>query len=90
MTYKDAIEVFGKEHQLIVAVEELSELQKEITKVIRHQENIEHLTEEIADVYIVLEQLELIASIDKAKINKYYNQKIERLKKTIERGKVLK
>lgn len=61
-----AINQYGTALQMIVAIEELSELQKEITKLLRDRAiptgigNISHLSEEMADVYIMLEQLELI------------------------------
>ena len=50
-----AIETFGPEHQQLVAIEEMSELQKELCKRYRGFENHEHIAEEIADVEIVLE-----------------------------------
>ena len=50
--------------QIIVAIEELSELQKELTKSLRDKIDKEHLTEEIADVKIMLEQVIDYYSID--------------------------
>lgn len=47
------------DRQLVVAIEELSELQKEITKHLRNETNINHISEEIADVEIMLEQLKI-------------------------------
>lgn len=55
------------EDQLIVAIEEMSELTKELTKVLRAKQKIKDmrtmeyaLAEEIADVKIMLKQVELI------------------------------
>lgn len=67
--YKRMIEKFGKEAQTIVAIEELSELQKELCKHLRYLKNgllrdISPIVEEIADVKIMLEQLELIFDCD--------------------------
>jgi NTP pyrophosphatase (non-canonical NTP hydrolase) len=62
--YKRMIEKFGKEAQTIVAIEELSELQKELCKHLRGQTNFENIIEEIADVKIMLAQLELIFDCD--------------------------
>ena len=62
--YKRIIEKFGKEAQTIVAIEELSELQKALCKYLRGQDNFENIVEEIADVKIMLEQLELIFDCD--------------------------
>lgn len=49
-TYTNAMIRFGERNQMIVAVEELSECQKEICKVLRGGEDFRHLAEEIADV----------------------------------------
>ena len=46
--------------QKIVAIEELSELQKEITKDLRGNANDEHIAEEMADVEIMLDQLKIM------------------------------
>lgn len=48
--YLNAMIAYGDRAQMIVALEELSELQKEICKILRGGENISHLAEEIADV----------------------------------------
>ena len=58
--YKKLIEKFGAKNQIIVAIEELSELQKELCKYLRDKTNIRNISEEIADVEIMLEQLKLI------------------------------
>lgn len=56
----EAIEHYGKEPQMIVAIEELSELIKELTKNLRGENNEDHIAEEIADVHIMINQLELM------------------------------
>ena len=49
-SFETIIEAFGKEAQMIVAVEELAELQKEIIKKLRQKKgNIFSLVEEMAD-----------------------------------------
>lgn len=58
--YKKLIEKFGAKSQIIVAIEELSELQKELCKYLRDKTNIRNISEEMADVEIMLEQLKLI------------------------------
>lgn len=55
-----AIKKFGIRPQVIVAIEELAELQKELTKRLRGKGKVEALHEEMADVSIMLNQLELI------------------------------
>lgn len=55
-----AIKKFGYRSQVIVAIEELSELQKELTKWLRSKGTTDGLMEEMADVSIMLNQLQLI------------------------------
>jgi len=78
-----AVATFGEEPQLNVAIEELSELQKEICKRRRGMENKEHLAEEIADVEIMLEQMKLMFNIHVA-VLRWRADKIERLDRRIE------
>ena len=63
--YKKLIEKFGSKNQIIVAIEELSELQKELCKYLRDKINIRNISEEMADVEIMLEQLKLIFENEK-------------------------
>ena len=81
--YSDAMDVFGGDTQLIVAVEELSECQKEICKVLRGDGDLEHLAEEVADATIMLEQVRIMFDINDATC-RHMDAKIERLKKRIE------
>ena len=75
---KAAISECGEKHQIIIAIEELSELIKELTKYLRNGDNEEHLTEEMADVYIMLEQL-LIMFNNQEKVTEYEQLKLSRL-----------
>lgn len=69
--------------QLVVAVEELSELQKEICKNLRGKNNIKELTEEIADVQIMLEQLKYFYEIDDVNVENVIEQKLKRTKERL-------
>ena len=61
---KEALETWGGTAQMLVAVEEMSELQKEILKnVNRKKDNRTQIIEETADVLIMLEQLQLYYGI---------------------------
>ena len=62
--YARALAVNGLNAQLVVAVEELSELQKEICKLLRGKGIAAHLAEEIADATIMLEQLRLFLDVN--------------------------
>jgi len=92
--YKKFIEVWGENSQMLMAVEEMSELTKEICKFKRLEnkynpedneekvkENLEHLREEIADVLNMAEQLEFI--FGEEEIEKIRKEKIERTLKII-------
>lgn len=81
--YRKAVNRFGKLDQLIVATEELSELQKELCKTLRGKMNIDNIAEEIADVEIMLAQLHIIFNID-YDIEKQKQIKLERLSKMLE------
>jgi len=58
--YKKAVKQWGKPMQIIMALEEMSELTKELTKNLRGKDNTIQVCEEIADVEIMLEQLKVI------------------------------
>lgn len=79
----EAIKHYGDTHQKVVAMEEMSELIKEISKDIRGQGNIDHITEEVADVYIMLMQLEKMYGITLSALHAKINKKLERLKERI-------
>lgn len=84
--YAHALAVFGPGAQLIVALEELSEVQKEICKALRGKCNREHLAEEIADATIMLEQVRQIFAIDD-EVCSAMNEKIIRLRHRIQDAK---
>lgn len=63
-TYTNALCRYGRNAQMVVALEELSECQKEICKILRGGGDIENLAEEIADATIMLEQMQLIFTIN--------------------------
>lgn len=91
--YKQAIEKFGDRNQTYKAIEELSELIKELAVLLSYNltkgqlEDFDksNLEEEIADVEIMLEQLKLIFDCHDI-INTVKKQKIERLKGLVENG----
>lgn len=76
--YEKAIARNGVLLQLIVAIEELSEAQKEICKYLREDGNIEHIAEEVADATIMLEQLRIIFNINEP-VCRYMDEKVQRL-----------
>lgn len=82
--YRQARDVFGAEAQLVVALEELSEAQKEICKFLRGKGDPEHLAEEIADVQIMVEQVKMLCAIDESAAQAQMDNKIARLRGRIE------
>lgn len=78
------IDFFGIRNQKVKAIEEMSELQKEVCKNISHEFDDKSLEEEIADVQIMLNQLCLICGFSKGDIEYYMNMKIKRTLEVIE------
>lgn len=55
--YDAALGKWGQKMQSTVAIEEMSEVIKELTKAMRGELNRAHLAEEVADAKIMLEQV---------------------------------
>lgn len=90
MTYEEkrstliqAICHYGQPMQMLVAIEEMSELTKEIVKHRRGEDNRRQVAEEIADVGIMLEQLELMFNCREL-TQDIREEKLARLKKRLE------
>lgn len=84
LTQLRAIQRFGREAQLKMAIEEMAELQQAICKLWRAAGKdkyaaISHVAEEVADVEIMLEQFRLIFPINNA-VNAWKEEKMARLK----------
>lgn len=84
-TYKQAIETYGERAQKLMAIEEMSELTKEICKDFRGKLNREHLVEEMADVLIMLDQMLLLYKISGEEVGLMRIKKVERLKERLEK-----
>lgn len=76
-----AVRTWGPQTQIVIAIEEMSELTKELCKDFRNGDD-EHIAEEIADCKIVLRQLELIFECEK-KVDAWEKYKLERLEDRI-------
>lgn len=69
---------FGDVAQTIVAIEELSELQKELCKWLRDSKrDITPIVEEIADVRIMIEQLQAMLGCDNC-VEQIMKEKLQR------------
>ena len=84
-TYKQAIQTYGVRPQKLMAIEEMSELTKEICKDFRGMLDREHLIEEMADVMIMLNQMLLMYKISSEEVNLMRIKKVERLKERLEK-----
>lgn len=73
--YQKVIDKWGVNAQLVMVVEECSELIKEITKEFRGGSR--NIIEEIADVEIMVEQLRVIYGVEN--VDKIKGQKLKRL-----------
>ena len=72
---------WGRDSQVMLALEEMAELSKELLKNInRNSDNVAQITAEIADVYVVLEEVKNIYSIKDDDISEIMDPKIQRLK----------
>lgn len=76
--YARALWARGQNTQMVVAIEELSEVQKELCKMYRREGDMEHLAEEIADATIMLEQMRCIFGLNE-QVCRYMDQKMKRL-----------
>lgn len=77
-----AVYTYGKTAQLIMAMEEMSELVQALSKDIRGKTDIENIAEEIADVEIMLAQLKIIFDC-KDRVNSKRCRKISRLEERL-------
>ena len=73
---------WGQKMQTVVAIEEMSEVIKEITKLMRGELNREHLAEEIADATIMLEQLRNMFNINDS-VSSWMDYKISALQRKV-------
>ena len=93
---REAIAVYGEVHQITKAMEEMSELSKELCKLLceledcrmfgftmqRNAELDDHIAEEMADVMIMVTQLEMIFKNTGA-VRKWIDIKTNRLAESI-------
>lgn len=75
----NALDTYGVAAQDDIAIEEMSELTKAIIKDRRYKDydTYENLCEELADVFIMCEQI--LMSLDRDRVQSYIDAKLERL-----------
>ena len=82
---QNAIDTYGKDAQLWMVIEEMSELAKEICKHERGRENKDQIADEVADVTIMLEQVKMIFGISD-EVERHLIEKVNRLKNRLRIG----
>lgn len=76
---RTALKIYGKESQMRMCIEEMAELTKELCKNLRYGDNRNAIVEEIADVEIMLEQMQILFNAEHDVVAMKYG-KLERLK----------
>jgi len=79
--YAQILDKNGLKHQYTVAIEELAELTKELTKAIRDKVSYAHICEEIADVEICIAQIKQTIPRAQTQVNLFKTFKLKRLEK---------
>ena len=83
--YEKAIEKWGNDLQEIIMIEEMSELTKQICKCLRGNssiENLDKITEEMADVEIMLEQMKIVYK-NEDHVREEKKKKLDRLERLV-------
>ena len=84
--YRKALSLWGKEAQIDIAIEEMAELIKELSKFKRGTGTDSSILEEIADVHIMLGQLLLIFNHwrdNEPNFDEWYGRKLLRLENRV-------
>lgn len=81
--YADALSTYGLTGQLLKALEELTEVQLEIYRIMEGRPNVLHLAEEVADATLMLEQIRTFFGINE-EVCKFMDAKVLRLQHFID------
>lgn len=81
--YKKIIQYYGVNAQL----KKLSEEVYEFEEAVLEKHNKEHITEEIADIFVILQQFKEKYNIDLTEINKVMKHKVDRQIRRMEEKK---
>lgn len=84
---KEVLETL-QDKSMVIAMEELAELQQAVSKGIRGKLDKDNLTEEIADVYIVLDWIKSYFNVDGEELVKWYKYKENRIVDRLNRGEL--
>lgn len=76
----DSLSINGADRQIRKLFEEMAELQEAILKHMDDRDTVDHVAEEIADVYIMLQQMIILHGCGDA-VKNWYKFKIDRMDK---------
>ena len=74
----DALKTYGAEAQTLMVMEEMSALPKALSTHARGADTTDALAEELADVYIMLNQMEILHKVED-RVMWWFNAKLARL-----------
>lgn len=80
--YADALKTYGITGQLLKTLEELTEVQVEIHRILEGRPDVHHLAEEVADASLMLEQIRLFFGIND-EVCEVMDAKLTRLRQLI-------
>lgn len=80
----DSVNRFGAGIQSTICMEECAELIQAISKMKRGKDTYDNLVEEMADVYIILEQLQCIYGVANVEIQEWIKKKQDRQRRLLE------
>ena len=83
--WETVIRAFGPQNQKIKAMEEMSELIHAISRDLENETDPENIAEEMADTFIMLEQL-LIIYDNWGDVYRFMRLKEERMRRKLEKG----
>lgn len=77
--FRNALQTFGMQAQILMVLEEMAELQKELCKYLRNGESDDcRIAEELADVEIMLDQMKLLFGT--GRVQREREKKVQRLR----------
>ena len=76
------VEKYG-DKQINICIEEMSELTKELCKNVRGYNNLDNIYEEMADVFIMLAQMQILFQMDVKVLDNIIYQKAKRAKERL-------
>lgn len=77
-TEERILDHYGLDNEIIVLIEEMSELTKELTKLQRGIGDLKHITEEMADVHLSMNVVRIGLAIDQNAMVSIMAEKLDR------------